>query len=122
MTKYGKAVVALVFFLWTIIAPLLNGDNAIHGLEWVIVGTGLANGLLVYAIPLNPRWEAGKTVINGVLASLAAAQTVLVDGFQADDLTIIIGAGLAIFIGWYAPTISLVRTTDAVAVPSGFNA
>lgn len=122
MKTYAKSVIAALFFLWTIVAPLLNGDNEIHGLEWLIVGTGASNAVLVYLIPLNPRWEAGKTVINSVLASLAAAQTVLGDGFQNDDLTIIIGAGLALLIGWYAPTISLGRTSERVEVTSGFNA
>lgn len=119
---YGKAFVGWAFFVWTVIAPLLSGDNRIEGTEWIIIGVGFANGLLVYIIPLNSSWRAGKTVINAVLASLAAAQTVLADGFQHDDLTIIIGAGLAILIGWYAPTLSGSGTADAVRVRSGLTA
>jgi hypothetical protein len=123
MAKYGKSIVAGLFFLWTVVAPLLTGDNRIDGLgEWSVVAVGFSNMLLVYIIPLNPAWEAGKTVINGVLAALAAAQTLLGDGLQPDDWTIIIGAFLTIVIGWYAPTISAPGTTALVRVPAGFNA
>jgi hypothetical protein len=79
-STHGKAIIAFLFFLWTIIAPLITGDNRIEGEEWIIIGLGAGNGLLVYIVPLNPAWEAGKTVINAVMASLAAAQTVMVDG------------------------------------------
>jgi hypothetical protein len=120
--RYGKAVVSLLFFVWTIIAPLVSGDGHIDTDEWVIIGVGAANGLLVYIIPLNPAWEAGKTVINGVLAALAAAQTVMLDGLQPEDWTIIIGAFLAIVIGWFAPTLSGKGTDSVVRVTSGFNA
>jgi len=119
----GKAVIAALFFLWTVVEPLLTGDGRIHGyLEWCIILTGFLNMLLVYIVPLNRSWEGGKTVINGGLASLAAAQTVLADGFQYNDLTIIIGAGLALLIGWYAPTISMRGTAEQARVPAGFNA
>ena len=122
-SKYGKALVSLAFFVWTIIAPLISGDKHIDRDEWLIIGIGLGNGLLVYVVPLNPAWEAGKTVINAVLASLAAAQTVIVDGLQPNDWTIIIGAGLAILIGWYAPALSMDHSaTDRVEVDSGFTA
>jgi hypothetical protein len=86
------------------------------------VGTGAGSAILVYIIPLNPSWAAGKTVINAVMASLAAAQTVLADGLQPDDWTIIIGAGIAILIGWYAPSLSLPLTSASVKVTSGFGA
>lgn len=119
---YGKAMVGFLFFVWTVVAPLLTGDNHIDGAEWLIIGVGVANGLLVYAIPLNPAWSAGKTLINAVLASLAAAQTLIFDGLQPDDWTIIIGAGLAILIGWYAPTFSVRNSSTAVQVDPGFTA
>lgn len=118
----GKAIVSAVFFLWTIIAPLLTGDGAIRGVEWLVIATGAGNAVLVYILPLNPAWRAGKTVTLAVMASVAAAQTVIGDGLQPDDWTIIIGAGLTILIGWYAPTVSLPASTEQVKVTSGFNA
>ncbi len=122
-SKSGKALVSLAFLVWTAIAPLLSGDGRIHGYaEWAVIAVATANGVLVYVIPLNPAWEAGKTVINAVLASLAAAQTVIGDGLQPDDWTIIIGAGLTILIGWYAPSISMSGSGAVVRVPKGFNA
>lgn len=121
-SKYGKAIIAALFFLWTVVAPLLSGDGAIHGVEWLVVGTGAGNAVLVYVLPINPTWRAGKTVTLAVMASLAAAQTVIGDGLQPDDWTIIIGAGLTILIGWYAPTVSLPDTVDRVKVTPGFNA
>lgn len=121
--KFGKAIVSWLFLVWTALAPLLTGDGRIDGFaEWSVIAVAGANGLLVYIIPLNPAWEAGKTVINAVLASLAAAQTVLGDGLQPDDWTIIIGAGLAILIGWYAPTFSAKGTGAPVRVNQGFTA
>lgn len=120
--RYGKAIIAALFFVWTVVAPLLTGDGTIRGVEWLVVGTGAGNAVLTYLIPLNPRWAAGKTVTLAVLAALSAAQTVIGDGFQPDDWTIIIGAGLAILIGWYAPALSLGGTSTAVKVPAGFNA
>ena len=119
--KYGKALVSLLFFIWTVVAPLITGDGHIDGDEWLIIAVATANGLLVYIIPLNPSWAAGKTVINALLASLAAAQTVIYDGLQPNDWTIIIGAGLAILIGWVAPAISLPGTANPVKVPAGLN-
>lgn len=119
--KYGKAVVSLLFFIWTIVAPLITGDGHIDGDEGLIIAVATVNGLLVYIIPLNPSWQAGKTVINALLASLAAAQTVIFDGLQPNDWTIIIGAGLAILIGWVAPTVSMERTDAKVQVPAGLN-
>lgn len=123
---YGKSIVAALFFLWTIVAPLLTGDNRISGyVEWVIVSTGGLNMLLTYIVPLNKKFEGGKTIINGGLAALAAAQTVLADGFQYADVTIIGGAFLAIVIGWYAPAITNPTSSDPAAfvrVRSGFNA
>jgi hypothetical protein len=121
-SKYGKSLVSLLFFLWTVVAPLITGDNHIDRDEWIIIAIGAANGLLVYIVPLNPAWETGKTWINAILASLAAAQTVIVDGLQPNDWTIIFGAGLALLIGWYAPTASMTHSTERVVVGSGFNA
>lgn len=117
--KYGKALISLLFFIWTIVAPLITGDGRIDGDEWLIIAVATANGLLVYIIPLNPSWSAGKTVINALLASLAAAQTVIYDGFQPNDWSIIVGAGLAILIGWVAPTISMARRVNEVKVSTG---
>lgn len=123
MKEKGKAIISALFFLWTLVEPLLTDDNRIGGyVEWSIILTGFGNMILVYIVPLNPRWEAGKTVINGAMASIAAAQTVLGDGFQYSDLTIIIGAGLAIIVGWYAPTISMKNTTEETRVRAGFTA
>ncbi len=119
---YGKAIIAFIFFLWTIIAPLITGDNHIDTNEWLIVGLGTGNGLLVYLLPLNPKWEYGKTVVNAVMASLAATQTVIADGLQPDDWTIILGAGLSLLIGWYAPAISMKGTTEETRVSAGFSA
>jgi len=120
---YGKSIIAFLFFVWTAVAPLLTGDNRIDGFaEWSVIAVAAANGVLVYLIPLNPAWEAGTTVLNGVLASLATAQTVLGDGIQPDDWTIILGAGLAILIGWYAPTLSAAKTSNPVRVSTGFTA
>lgn len=121
-SKYGKAIIAALFFVWTVVAPLLTGDGAIHGIEWIIVVTGAGNAILIYVVPLNPNWALGKTFINAIMAALAVAQTLVGDGLQPDDWTIIIGAGLTILIGWYAPTISLPDTAQRVKVPSGFNA
>jgi hypothetical protein len=118
--RYGKSVVAFLFTLWTVIAPLITGDGRLDRDEWIIFAIAVGNNLLVYIVPLNPLWESGKTWINAVLAALAAAQTVIVDGLQPDDWTIIIGAGLGILLGWYAPAISMNHTTEKVRVTSGF--
>lgn len=122
MKTYGKAIIAALFFVWTVIAPLLTGDNAIRGwAEWSAIGLAICNALLVYIIPVNPKWAAGKTIINAVLAGFTAAQTVVGDGLQPDDWTIIIGAALAILIGWYAPAISMKGTTEERRISAGFN-
>lgn len=120
--KYGKTIIAGLFAAWTAFAPLISGDGKIEREEWFIFAAALLNVLLVYFVPLNPAWRWGKTIINAGLASLAAAQTVIVDGLQPDDWTIIIGAGLAILIGWVAPTISMQGTSEQVRVPTGLNA
>lgn len=118
--KYGKAIIAFLFALWTVIAPQLTGDGKWDLAEQLVFAVAVGNGLLVWIIPLNPAWSAGKTIINGVLSALAAAQLVIFDGIQPDDWTIIIGAFLSVVMGWVAPTHSMRGTTEQVKVTSGF--
>lgn len=119
-SKYGKSIIAFLFIVYTVVAPLFFGDGHIDRSEAIIIALAVGNNLLVYIIPLSPSFRSIKTVINAVLLALVVAQTLIVDGLQPDDWTYIIGAligGLGVAI---APAASEDQA-DPVAVGTGFD-
>lgn len=117
--KNGKAVVAFLFVVWTVVAPLLFGDGHIDRDEALIIVAAIGNNLVVYIVPLNPAFKSVKTVVNFVLLILVSVQTVLADGWQLnEDLPIIIAAVVAALGVNIAPAASINQPTP-VAVGTG---
>lgn len=119
--KYGKSIVAFLFTVYTVVAPLFFGDHHIDGPEWVIIVLAVANNVLVYIIPLKDTFRGAKTAIYMILAGAAVAQTLVLDGLQADDWAIIIGAAVSALLAGYAPAKSDTGTSEQVAVGPGFS-
>jgi hypothetical protein len=116
--KYGKAIGAVGFFLWTLLAPYITGDKSFDNNEKIIVALAIANAIAVYWTPLNPAHKGIKSAINLIMVALAAAQTLIVDGLQYDDWAIIIGAVLTAAGVKFLPAASIKQPTP-VAVGWG---
>lgn len=117
---YGKLIFSIGLALWAGISPLWFGDHHIDGYEWAVLVTLVANVALVYIVPLRPDFRWSKTIINALLASAAAAQTLAFDGYQPEDWRIIAGAAVGVLVVAWAPAIT--QGTDRmphVVVPAG---
>lgn len=119
-SKYGKSIVAFLFTLWTIIAPLWFGDRHIDPAEGIIIALAFVNNGIVYIVPLNPGFKSIKTVVNAFAAALVIAQTLIIDGLQPDDWTYILGAFIGALGVAFAPAISEDQP-EPVAVGNGFD-
>lgn len=115
---YGKSVIAFLFVLWTAFSPLYFGDGKLEREEWIIFAVAVGNNLLVYIIPNTNKFRGVKTTINAILVALAALQTVILDGWQPDDLTVVIGALLTALGVAYVGAVSN-PNTEPVVVPKG---
>jgi len=116
--KYGKSVIAFLFVVWTVVAPLIFGDGKLEREEWIIIAIAVGNNIVVYIVPLSPAFKSVKSVVNVILVVLAAVQTVLLDGWQPDDWSIVLGALVAALGVTYAPAAS-VKQPIPVAVGAG---
>lgn len=118
--QYGKSIIAFLFVIWSVVAPLWFGDRHIDSDEVVVIGLAVLNNALVYIVPLTPRFKGVKTVVNALIMAFTAASPLLYDGLQPNDWTIIIGAGLAIFGVTIAPAASL-KEREPVQVGTGLD-
>ena len=97
--KYGMTVTSAVGTLFYAIMGYL-GDNRIDGVEWFAFAVLTANGLLVWLVPVFPKYGWIKNAINGVLASLALGyQLLAVDHWDSSKIllvlwTFLVGAGV----------------------------
>lgn len=117
-TKYGKSVIAFLFVVYTVVVPQLSGDGVLDNQEKIVIAMAIANNLIVYIVPLSPAFKAVKSVANFVLAVLIVAQTQIADGWQSDDLGILLGAVVAALGVYIAPAASIKQPTP-VAVGTG---
>jgi hypothetical protein len=120
--KYGKALVAFLFAVWTVVSPTWFGDHHIDADEGIIIALAIVNNVVVWVVPLNPAFKGIKTIANALLASLAIAQTVIIGGITPDEWPLIIGAGVAVLGVWIAPAVSAPKATTPVVVGTGFTA
>jgi hypothetical protein len=86
LTKYGKTLAAIVTALLIAGASVTSGDGHVSGEEWFQVVTALGNALLVYLVPAVPQWPWMKTAVSAVLAGLAAASSLVLDGISTNDI------------------------------------
>ena len=119
LQTYAKSIVPFLFVLWTVFSPQWFGDKHWDRNEIIIFAVAVGNNLLVYIIPNTPRFKGVKTTINAILMALAVAQTLIIDGLQPDDWTIIGGALLTGLGVTYASSVSYPNSANPVVVPSG---
>jgi hypothetical protein len=116
--KYGKAIVGLLYALYTFSVPLWSGDHHIDSGEWVIIITATATDVGIFIVPVVPQFKAVKSVLGVVLAVTAVLQTVIVGGVDANELALVVGAAIgALGITW-APAANTLGSTPVV-VPTG---
>jgi hypothetical protein len=121
--KYGKTWLAGLYGIAVIAIPMWSGDKHIDPKEGLIIVVAVGNALLVYFIPNKSSFRWAKTLINAVLASVAVAQTFILNGagvdtLDANDWLLVIAAGLAVLGVTIAPAAS-VKQPDPVIVPTG---
>ena len=118
--KYGKSIIAVATAAVVIAYQALSGDGRIEPTEWVSVAIAAVTALGVYVVPLAPQAKWAKTGVAVVLAVLQAATTLILDGFGADELLLMLitAAGAAGI--WIAPAVSTtVSGAPAVSVGTG---
>jgi hypothetical protein len=95
MNRYGKSIVAFVVLIAITVFEQLSGDHRIDPMEWVQIATALATAAGVYLIPLAPQAPWTKTALAVVLSLLQIATTVVLGGWDFDEivLTLITAAG-----------------------------
>lgn len=74
MSKYAKAILAVVVTVLAAVAAALTGDNTVSSTEWVNVAVLAVGACGVFAAPNVP----GARYTKGILAFLTAGLTVLV--------------------------------------------
>lgn len=116
--KYGKSVLAFVYGVVTVVIPLRSGDHHIDPSEGIVIALAATNGLLVYIVPLTPRFKSIKSVVNALMAALTVASTVIIGGIDMNDWFLIGAAFLAAVGVKLAPAASL-RDVSPVVVGFG---
>jgi len=108
MSKYGKAIVAVLVAAIVYAYQALSGDNHISSVEWVSVAIAGVTALGVYVVPLAPGAKWAKTAVAVVLAVLQVLTTVILGGLGTDEvlLLLITAAGAAGI--WIAPATTVV--------------
>lgn len=120
VSKYGKAIVAIVVAALVAISQALGGDQHVEPGEWVAIAIAVATAVGVWLVPLAPQAKYGKTAVAVVLAALQVLTTSLLDGFGSDDILLVlltVGGAIGVYI---APAVSTTPAgTPAVAVGVG---
>lgn len=93
--KYGKAIVAGTFAVYSVFVGLWSGDHHIDPAEGIIIALAVGNALLVYIVPITKSFSGVKSVVNALMAGLVVAQTQIAGGIDANDIMLIIGAVVA---------------------------
>lgn len=74
--KYGMTISSAVGTLVYAVIGYME-DGSISGQEWLVFGVLSANSVLIYVVPVFPKYGWIKNAINGVLAVLALGYQVL---------------------------------------------
>lgn len=83
--KFYAALVPLVYALFAVFAPVVDGGRAPSAVEWVHIGIGVATALSVYLVPLVPQHTWIKSAIGAILAALGVLTTAIVGGVTATE-------------------------------------
>lgn len=119
--KYGKSIVAFLYAIAVVFIPLFSGDHHIDPSEGIIIALAVGNNIIVYLVPLTPRFASVKTVVNALLAALAVVQTTIEGGITGNDWLLIAAAFFGALGVWLAPAAST-KGPDPVVVRSGLTA
>jgi hypothetical protein len=85
MSRYGKALAAVVFAFLTALYSGLSGDDILEASEWVNIGIAAATAVGVYLVPLDPKFRWGKTAVGVILSVLQVMYTVVIGGLDSNE-------------------------------------
>lgn len=107
--RYGKSLAAVLVLVAIAVFQKLSGDNRIEPVEWVSIAIAAVNAVGVYLVPLVPQAPWTKTAIALALSVLQVATTVILGGFGADEVLLVLitlagAAGIAVAPAASAPT------------------
>jgi hypothetical protein len=122
--KYGKAIVAFLWAVATVVIAKFTGDKHIDTVESVFIVVAIGNNIIVFLVPVFPEFKSLKTIVTALLAGAAVLQLLVGEGgFSGLDLNdwyqVIAAIGVSFGL-WYAPAASTDRPQPA-QVTSGFN-
>jgi hypothetical protein len=101
MSKYAKAIAAVVVTVLAAIAAALTGDNTISSTEWVNVAILAVGACGVFAAPNVPGARYTKSVLAVLTAGLTVLVSAIVGGVSPTELIQIILAAAGA-VGVYA--------------------
>lgn len=101
MSKYGKAVVAVIYAALVTAYTALSGDGRIESDEWVQVAIAFTTAVGVWLIPMAPGAKWAKSAVAGVLAVLQLLTTAILGGIEPGEwllLLITFGSAIGIYV------------------------
>lgn len=101
MSKYAKALLAVVVTVLAAVAAALTGDNTISSTEWVNVAILAVGACGVFAAPNVPGARYTKSILAVLTAGLTVLVSAIVGGVSPVELIQIILAGAGA-VGVYA--------------------
>ena len=106
LSRYGKALVAVVGAALTVAYGALNGDRHVDSEEGVQIAIAAAAAVGVYFVPLAPQYRWGKTAVAAVLAVLQVLATVILGGLDHSEWIALVLAALTVVGVGAAPAVS----------------
>lgn len=119
IAKYGKAIGGAAFAVYTVVVAKWTGDHHVDAAETTVIVSAVLGALLVYIVPMAPRWRWGKSAIGVGLAGLAALQTVIGGGVDLNEAYLVVGAIVAALGIPVLPAVSEGAAPVAATSPSG---
>lgn len=115
--RYGKAAVAIAAAGLTVAYGALSGDRHIDPDEGVQIAIATTTAVMVYLVPLMPRYRWVKTATAAVLAALQVLTTVILGGLDQSEWIALVLAALTVLGVGAAPATSTNGVSSAG--PSG---
>jgi hypothetical protein len=93
LKQYLPALGSVLVVVITVLAGALT-DNRITMPELVVIVVALANAVMTYIVPRTTQWPWLKIAVTAVLAAVNALQGYLTDGLTANELLLVLVAGI----------------------------
>lgn len=115
--KYGKAIVSLLFAVGIAAWQKYSGDRNIDLAEAVVITLAFGNAVMTWIVPLVPEYPWAKSAASAIVAAATMATSLVLDGIQGDDLTVIITVAVQALGVKFAPAMS----NNGVSAPAGIS-